>query len=67
LQGRDTDYTPLSSAEVTNTWSYTFTPPYIFKSWSLVNDFQCLPSSLEFCVDFVDFVVLSTFLILLEN
>jgi hypothetical protein len=28
--GREADHSPPTSAEVKNTWSYTFTPPYVF-------------------------------------
>jgi hypothetical protein len=28
--GREADHSPLASAEVKNTWIYTFTPPYAF-------------------------------------
>jgi hypothetical protein len=29
-QGRETDHSPSTSAEVKKTWIYTSTPPYIF-------------------------------------
>jgi hypothetical protein len=32
----EADYSPPSSAEVKNTWSYTSTPPYVFMAWCLV-------------------------------
>jgi hypothetical protein len=32
----ETDYSPPSSAEVKNVWSYTTTPPYVFMMWYLV-------------------------------
>jgi hypothetical protein len=31
--GCEVDHSPTSSAEVKNAWSYTSTPPYIFKMW----------------------------------
>jgi len=31
--GRKADHSPTSRAEVKNTWSYTYTPPYAFRSW----------------------------------
>jgi hypothetical protein len=32
----EADHSPPSSAEVKNTWSYTFTPQYVFMAWCLV-------------------------------
>jgi hypothetical protein len=34
--GREADYSPPSSAEVKNEWSYTSTPQYVFVAWCLV-------------------------------
>jgi hypothetical protein len=34
--GREADYSPPSSAEVKNAWSYTSTPQYVFMAWCLV-------------------------------
>jgi len=34
--GHEADHSPLSSAEVNNSWSYTFIPPYIFLVWCLI-------------------------------
>jgi hypothetical protein len=34
--GRETDHSPPSSAEVKNTWSYTFTLSYVFTAWCTV-------------------------------
>jgi hypothetical protein len=34
--GNETDHSPPSGAEVKNAWSYTFTPPYVFKAWCSV-------------------------------
>jgi hypothetical protein len=31
--GREADYSPLSSAEVKNMWSYTYTPQYDYMGW----------------------------------
>jgi len=31
--GREADHPPTTSAEVKNTWSYTFTAPYFFMAW----------------------------------
>jgi hypothetical protein len=36
--GREVGYSPLSSAEVKNTWSYTSTPQYVFMAWCLVKE-----------------------------
>jgi hypothetical protein len=33
---READYSPPSSAEVENAWSYTSTPQYVFMAWCLV-------------------------------
>jgi hypothetical protein len=33
--GRESDYSPPSSAEVKNAWSYTSNPPYFFMAWYL--------------------------------
>jgi hypothetical protein len=33
---RDADHSPQSSAKVTNVWSYTYTPQYVFMTWCLV-------------------------------
>jgi hypothetical protein len=33
---READYSPPSSAEVKNAWSYTSTPQYVFMAWCLV-------------------------------
>jgi hypothetical protein len=33
---READYSPPSSAEVKNAWSYTFTLQYVFMLWCLV-------------------------------
>jgi hypothetical protein len=33
---REAERSPPSSAEVKKTWSYTFTPPYVFMAWHLV-------------------------------
>jgi hypothetical protein len=35
-QGREADHSPLSSAEVNNTWRHTCTPQYVFMAWYLV-------------------------------
>jgi hypothetical protein len=37
---RETDQSPLSSANVKNAQSYTFTPPYTVKAKNLVNNFN---------------------------
>jgi hypothetical protein len=37
--GRKSDYSPPSSAEVKNAWSYTSTPQYVFMVWCLFK--QC--------------------------
>jgi hypothetical protein len=34
-QGREANHSRLSSAEVKNAWSYTFTPPYTCMAWCL--------------------------------
>jgi hypothetical protein len=34
--GREADYSPPTSAEVKNAWSYTSTPQYVFMAWCLV-------------------------------
>jgi hypothetical protein len=34
--GREAEHPPLSSAEVKNAWSYTFTPQYVFMARCLV-------------------------------
>jgi hypothetical protein len=34
--GREADYSPPSTAEVKNAWSYTSTPQYVFMAWCLV-------------------------------
>jgi hypothetical protein len=34
--GREVDFSPPSSAEVKNAWSYTSPPPYVFMAWYLV-------------------------------
>jgi hypothetical protein len=34
--GREADYSPPSSAEVKNAWSYTSAPLYVFMAWYLV-------------------------------
>jgi len=34
--GREADHPPPSNPGVTNVWSYTSTPPYVFKMWHLV-------------------------------
>jgi hypothetical protein len=36
LPGREADNSPSSSAEVTNAWSYTSTPQYVFIAWCFV-------------------------------
>jgi hypothetical protein len=36
MSGSEADYSPPSSAEVKNAWSYTFTPQYVFMAWCLV-------------------------------
>jgi hypothetical protein len=36
VAGREVDYSPPSSAEVENAWSYTSTPQYVFMAWCLV-------------------------------
>jgi len=33
--GRESDYLPLPSAEIRNTWSYTSSLPYFFVAWCL--------------------------------
>jgi len=33
--GREADHSAPSSAEVKNAWSYTSTPPHVFKAWCL--------------------------------
>jgi hypothetical protein len=33
--GHETDHSPPSSAEDMNSWSYIFTPPYVFIAWCL--------------------------------
>jgi hypothetical protein len=35
--GREGDHSPLTSAEVKNTWIYTSTPPLVFMAYSLIN------------------------------
>jgi hypothetical protein len=32
-EGREADHSPLSSAEVKNTWSYISSLPYVFMAW----------------------------------
>jgi hypothetical protein len=34
--GREADHSPPISAEVKETWVYTYTPPYIFKAEYLI-------------------------------
>jgi hypothetical protein len=34
---RESKYSPQSSAEVKNTWSYTSSPLYVFIAWKLIN------------------------------
>jgi hypothetical protein len=34
-QGRESDHSPPSSAKVKNSWSYTFSPSYVFVAWCL--------------------------------
>jgi len=34
--GRETDHSPISSAEIKNGWSYASTTPYAFTPWCLV-------------------------------
>jgi hypothetical protein len=44
--GREADHSPPSSAEVTNAWSYTSTPEYVFIAWCLIkrrDNFTFLP------------------------
>jgi hypothetical protein len=36
LPENKSDHSPPSSAEVENTWSYTFIPPYAFMAWCLI-------------------------------
>jgi hypothetical protein len=31
-----TDHSPQSTAEVKNAWSYTITPPYVFRLWCII-------------------------------
>jgi hypothetical protein len=48
--GREADHSPQSSAEVTNAWSFTSTPRYVFVAWCLVkhrDNFTFLLLSLE--------------------
>jgi hypothetical protein len=40
--GRETDHSPPSSAEVKNEWSYTFTLPYVFMAWCLIEEWILL-------------------------
>jgi hypothetical protein len=35
-RGIESDNSPLSNAEVKNSWSYNSTPPYVFMAWCLV-------------------------------
>jgi hypothetical protein len=35
--GREADHSPLTSAQVKKTWTYTSTPPYVFVAWCLVS------------------------------
>jgi hypothetical protein len=35
--GSEADHSPPTSAEVKNTWIYTFTPPYAFMAYCLLN------------------------------
>jgi len=56
LPGREADHSSPSSAEVKNTWSYTFTPQYVFMVWCLVkhrDNYFCLNDmfrTLDTCV-----------------
>jgi hypothetical protein len=36
-QGRETDHSTPSSAEIKNAWSYISNPPYVFTAWCLIN------------------------------
>jgi hypothetical protein len=36
-QGREADYSPLTSAEVNNTWIYTSPPPHVFMARCLIS------------------------------
>jgi hypothetical protein len=36
LSEREADHSPPNNAEVKNTWSYTFTPSYVFMAWYLI-------------------------------
>jgi hypothetical protein len=38
--GREADHSILSSAEIKNVWSYTYTTSYIFMTWWLVTKYQ---------------------------
>jgi hypothetical protein len=36
MAGESTDHSPPPSTEIKNAWSYTFTPPYVFMEWCLI-------------------------------
>jgi hypothetical protein len=40
--GNEAGHSPIFSAKVKNTWSYTTIPPYIFMAWCLVKHVICL-------------------------
>jgi len=39
---READHSRPSNAEVTNAWSYTSTPRYVFKAWCLIKQWVVL-------------------------
>jgi hypothetical protein len=47
--GREADYSPPSSAEVKNAWSYTSTPSEVFMAWCYLSTGKTLPSHLNQC------------------
>jgi hypothetical protein len=49
--GSEADYSPPSSAEVKNAWSYTSTPPkYVFMAWCLVKHRETLPLPIPYAI-----------------
>jgi hypothetical protein len=41
--GNEINHASPSDANVKNAWSYTFTPPSVFKEWSLIRHNRTLP------------------------
>jgi hypothetical protein len=44
--GREADHSPLSSAEVKKTWSYTSSHPYVFMAWCLIKGYVFMAQDL---------------------